>query len=295
MSNQSNSVVKGLAFSIIGKATDILRNTPLRKSAFLIKFQENLLLLFYKKETVKVGEFDVKIHSPTEIIGKKLVLEGGFETEEIAFLCSLAQPGDTVVDVGANIGLYTLHMSRAVSPTGKVFAFEPDPENLAILRENIKINHCDNVTVVPVALGASSSRMTLFTCDENKGFQSFANLVDSKKSIEVEVQRADDILKDHSLSVMKIDVEGAEPMVWQGMGTNKPQNLLFEFVPWQQRAVGNDPLQFLRALVSEGYTLFQLDGANLISVTPEEMTARAEKTGIDYNLFAKRALIPNKV
>lgn len=288
MTNQSTSVLKKTAFSAIGKVTDILRNTPLRKSAFLIKLQENLLRLFYKKETVKVGEFDVKIHSPTEIIGKKLVLEGGFETEEIAFLCNLAQPGDTVVDVGANIGLYTLHLSRAVGPTGRVFSFEPDPANLALLSENIRINSCDNVTVVPVALGDSSTRMALFTCEENKGFQSFANLVSSEKSIEVEVRRAEDILKDHSLSVMKIDVEGAEPMVWQGMGTNKPKNLLFEFVPWQQKAVGNDPLQFLQGLVAEGYTLFQLDKSNLISVTPEEMTALAEQTGIDYNLFAKR-------
>jgi FkbM family methyltransferase len=326
MTQQSQAGLKSIALAAIGKVTDILRQTPLRKSPLLIALQEKLLRIFHKKDTIPVGDFQVKVHSATEIIGKKLILEGGFETQEIAFLSSFVKPGDLVLDVGANIGLYSLHLSRAVGPEGRVFAFEPDPANLQLLKENIAINHCDNVTVFPVALGAEDTRQKLFTCDENKGFQSFADLVDSGTSIEVAVQRADALLEealsgqgsghdsghgsssvsgseldnsvasagsempsaDDAIAIMKLDVEGAEPLVWQGMGDYKPQRLLFEFVPWQLRAVGNEPLAFLQTLVTEGYALFRMVGDRPVATLPEEMCAIAEASGLDYNLFATR-------
>ena len=59
--------------------------------------------------------------------------------------------------------------------------------------------------------------------------------------------------------IVKIDVEGAEPLVIAGLGAQLPQVLLFEFMPWQLRAAGHDPAKFLRMLTSAGYTLASVD------------------------------------
>jgi len=70
-------------------------------------------------------------------------------------LLFLPKPGETVVDIGANIGLYTLISSRRVQREGRVIAIEPDESNLTVLRKNVLINKCKNVTIVPIALGSS--------------------------------------------------------------------------------------------------------------------------------------------
>ena len=72
------------------------------------------------------------------------------------------KPGETVVDVGANIGLYTLIASKNVEASGRVIAIEPDESNLAILQKNIITNKCQNVTVIPIAVGASNGEMRFY-------------------------------------------------------------------------------------------------------------------------------------
>jgi FkbM family methyltransferase len=69
---------------------------------------------------------------------------------------------DVVVDVGANIGLYTLFASKKVGPAGKVLAFEPDESNLHVLMQNVKLNKCENVTVFPFALGSENGDKTFY-------------------------------------------------------------------------------------------------------------------------------------
>jgi FkbM family methyltransferase len=236
---------------------------------------------------VKVGDFFVHVHSPREYIAKKLIVSGCYEKELIDLLVSLITPGDTVVDVGANIGIHTLHLSRAVGPDGRVLAFEPDPNNFALLIENLRGNDCENVRAFPWALGDLDRTTTLYTCEQNKGYQSFADLTGSGNPISVEVRRGADVFGHHKPSLIKIDVEGAEPIVFEGLGY-KPKNLVFEFVPHQLRALGNDPALFLTRLVSEGYSLFRLAGSQLVSVQPAQMTQLADATKLDYNILAKK-------
>jgi FkbM family methyltransferase len=281
------SPMSSIALAGLSACTRLLGSTPLGGSKLLIQIQEFLLPIFYHQSTVRVGEFEINVHSPHEFIAKKLILSGCYEKHLIELLLTLIKPGDTVVDVGANIGLHTLHLSRAVGPNGRVLAFEPDPSNFALLAENLHNNECVNVTAFPWALGNSDDSTILYTYEKNKGYQSFADLTGSGKPIRVDVRRGSDVFGDHRPSLIKIDVEGAEPLVFQGLGY-KPENLVFEFVPHQLRALGNDPTRFLTRLVSEGYSLFRLAGSRLISVQPAQMTQLADTTRIDYNLLAKK-------
>src|SRR6266511_2048780 len=136
-----------------------LRHTRLAQSALLNRIFASLALKAYASNEANVASLRVHFDRRDQVIAKRLVLYGGHERAEIELLCSLARPGDQMLDVGANIGLYTLHLSRAVGPKGCVVAVEPDPDNLALLRKNLKINSCLNVIVIPAAFGAKPARM----------------------------------------------------------------------------------------------------------------------------------------
>src|SRR5208283_897383 len=80
---------------------------------------------------------------------------------ERAALAALARPGMTVLDIGANLGLYSLLLARSVGPSGRVIAFEPDPDLCALLRANCAANGLANVEAHNMALGAAPGRMIL--------------------------------------------------------------------------------------------------------------------------------------
>jgi FkbM family methyltransferase len=250
-----------------------------------------LLPLIYRSRLVRVAGFTIKVHSVREYISRQLIDHGGYEQADLKVVCSLLHPGDDAIDAGANIGLHTLHMARAVGPHGRVFAFEPDPANLELLRFNLAANGMANVTVFPYALGASAGSASLFLCDQNKGYQSLANLVGTGRPITVAVRTVDELLNGivpaGRIRLMKLDVEGAEPLVLQGM-RDWPDQLFFEFVPGQLRAFGNDPEQFLQQLADAGFALYQVDGEHLRATTPAAMTELADSTGRDHNVLARR-------
>lgn len=243
--------------------------------------------LRHPRKRVVVDGFVVHYHSVREWIAQQLINTGGYERDELAVLCSLAKPGDTVVDVGANIGLHTLHLSRAVGPEGRVIAVEPDAANLRLLRKNIAANHCSNVTVVPYALGDRNGEQTFYVCEGNKGLQGFTDLSGYGKPTTVQVRRADEVLADVSPSLMKIDVEGAEPMVLSAM-SSWPDTIFMEYIPSQVRALGNDPREFLDSITARGYDLFEIEDGQLVATTPERTTTMADASGAEHNLVARR-------
>ncbi len=247
-----------------------------------------LMPLRYPRRRVPVGEFSVRVHRTGEWIARQLITTGGYEQHEIAVMCDLVHPGDTVLDVGANIGLHTLHFSRAVGPTGTVHAFEPDPANLAVLVDNVTRNGCTNVVVHPYGLGPEAAQHRLYACKGNKGFQSLAKVEWSTGEVVVEIKRAADVLAGVDASFMKVDVEGAEAFVLRGFDTWPPV-VVFEFVPVQLRAMGEDPVAFLQGFVDRGYALTPIGGAEAPAVVedPAAFCALAERTGDDYNVVAR--------
>jgi FkbM family methyltransferase len=156
-----------------------------------------------------------------------LALNGTFDEPLCAFVRRWLQPGDTAVDVGANIGVLTLLMARAVGRQGRVVAYEASPHTAALLRDNVAVNYRNDW--VQVREQAAWSEQTRLTFHVSERFQGNGSLlghdewyqghfrVDEHRQIEVEAVALGPVLADLRPKLVKIDVEGAEPDVLAGM------------------------------------------------------------------------------
>jgi FkbM family methyltransferase len=117
-------------------------------------------------------------------------------------------------DVGANVGFYTLLLARLVGAEGRVFAFEPVPRNVELLRRHVEMNSYQNVRIFPCALGEFDGEMGF-----NPGPSNSMGHMAAGGPLKVSCSRADTLLAAGEVEapdVMKIDVEGAEADVLRG-------------------------------------------------------------------------------
>jgi FkbM family methyltransferase len=155
-----------------------------------------------------------------EVIGRRILESGGFEVAEIQALGGLAEAGTCVFDVGANVGLLTVPLGRAVGPQGIVVAVEPLPENVARLRRNADRNGLANVRTIEAAAAAEDGQM-VFNLAQDPAFGSLGALTKATKigDLVVSVRSLDSIwreLGEPRVSLLKIDVEGGEFDVVRG-------------------------------------------------------------------------------
>jgi FkbM family methyltransferase len=152
---------------------------------------------------------------------------GTYEKGVLAFMKDYLEPGDVFVDIGANIGLMSIFASKCVGATGHVHAFEALPKTALILEENMQINAVKNSTIHGFALGASKGTATIYeNMQVNRGGASLV-VNDGSEGTQISVETMDEVYpKTTPIDMMKIDVEGYEPMVLEGA-----KNTLFRCRP----------------------------------------------------------------
>jgi FkbM family methyltransferase len=145
-------------------------------------------------------------------------------TAEEHFLQQLNLTGKTVFDIGGYIGILALFFARAVGPTGRVVAFEPNPQNFAELLYNVNLNHLTQVSAFQIGLGSATGvlPMQLDPVYPSRGTLSteWASGFNARRSIDVTVETLDRQIDEQHLpspDFVKIDVEGFEWEVLQGM------------------------------------------------------------------------------
>ena len=187
-----------------------------------------------------------------------------FEQTELALFRKTIQPGMTVVDIGANLGLYTVIAGKLVGPNGKVFACEPEPSNFALLKKNVEANKLSNVVLFDIAVSEKAGEVELFLHHNNKGSPSLATWSEKKTpSRRVRTDTLDNLLSAYgspAVDVIKMDIEGAEERALRGMSetiARSPRLVLFsEFFPKRIEAVSKRPAEsFLQGLLDKGFTL----------------------------------------
>jgi FkbM family methyltransferase len=152
-------------------------------------------------------------------IGQGLAVYGDYNVAEAEFLRRLIKPGDTVVEVGANIGAHTLGLARAVGPQGLVHAFEPQRACFALLQAQIALNRVQNIRAYNEALGRARERVYMPSIDHAKA-DNFGGVALSREhspaAEAIETATLDERFAGMPCSLIKIDVEGMEEDVVRG-------------------------------------------------------------------------------
>lgn len=157
-----------------------------------------------------------------ETLGRSILIHGAFEHNERQLLSKRARQGTTAIDVGANVGLFTLALAQAVGERGRVLSFEPCRETTARLMTNIDANNVHNVSVYALALSDSKGVLTLHQGRDSafNRVEKISGAPDAGRTADlIECGRLDDIwvqAGQPNVSVMKIDVEGFELPVLSG-------------------------------------------------------------------------------
>lgn len=155
------------------------------------------------------------IQKKQDIQSTSLVLFKEYEPNQTNLIKSIVKKGDTVIDIGANIGYYTLLMSKLVGKEGKVISFEPEENNLKLLRKTISTNKLKNVELIEGVANNKDGIVQLSISKHNKGGHNLLG-VDELKKIKVNSHKIDNLLNGEKPSFVKIDVEGAEQFVLDG-------------------------------------------------------------------------------
>lgn len=194
---------------------------------------------------------------------------------EMTFLKNVLQPGDGFIDIGANVGVYSILAAQFVGPQGRVVAFEPDPKNLRRLKENFELNGIPEKGIHGVAVGESRG-----TCSFEVGMDSVgAVLPDHEGEIDPPVNVA--TLKQERLDAMiespeafgfaKMDVEGFELQALKGatglLESGSPFCWLLETNDCCE-AYGTSITDIQEYMAEYGYTFYRLgpQGANLTKI-----------------------------
>ena len=162
------------------------------------------------------GDLVIKVRL-RDYIQRSIFMEGYYEPDLVQLLKSELRPSDVFWDVGANVGAMTL---VAACRCKQVISFEPEPRVLARLREHLEANALAHVHVMPLALSDAGGRVMMGQApEENLGMNSLCRTDLGWSCQEVEAICADDLVASGDVAypnVMKVDVEGAEAMVFRG-------------------------------------------------------------------------------
>jgi FkbM family methyltransferase len=192
------------------------------------------------------------------------VLMGIFESFETDLFTRCIRESMTVVDVGANIGYYSLLAAQRVGKSGRVFAIEPNPAIYQMLLQNIAIN--DYHTIIPINRCVSEfSGKARFHV--NRDLPGESNMLpctaaEREDTITVDTLTLDDLLPDCEVDVLKMDIEGAEGLALMGASRllrNRRPLIFMEFVPTLLTNMGTPPTDVLRIIRDYGYSLYVIN------------------------------------
>ena len=291
---------------------DILRNQKeiLQQQKALLERVQTLSQIQAPRQSVYMGDHRVltrlqtghKIYVDARDRGltPHLIMDGFWEADMTRVWNDNLRPGMTVIDVGANVGYYTLLAADRVGPNGCVVAFEPDPGLLDLLFATLDINgYRSRCRCVQKAVAGEAGRATFYKRGKypiNNSLWDAPGLADSMmdevSSFEVDLVNLDCFVRDElggrAIDLVKIDAEGAESIVLQGMKETLKQNrqitVLCEFNAARVSFTGGDPKQALSFLASLGFELRYIYGDG----TVRSISAGQVLNGPEITLFLKR-------
>lgn len=207
-----------------------------------------------------IGNFKINCN-PLTWIGAKIIYTGDYESELKKIFKSNISKGDYILDVGANVGFHTLYFAELTGSNGKVSAFEPVPHNFEALTFNVSINSFENVITKQVALGNKNEQLNI-AADLNHPNPGSYNLFDQRGNTLINCVIGDEMIGDDKVDFIKIDVEGYESFVIDGLlqtiKKNRPR-IIFEYDKYYHRKTGLPENHILLLLDSLNYHFFHIN------------------------------------
>ena len=202
-----------------------------------------------------------------------------FSPTLVKFWKNVIKEGDTVIDLGANIGFFTCLFAQLVGETGKVYAFEPGPDNCKLIRKNLEVNGYKNVVLEQKAVSNKAGKVKLYFSYSSVDHRIFET--DEKRdSIDIDCITLDDYFSemDVSINVIKSNIQGSDCAGIQGaekiIKNSKNLNYMsVEFDPDNLRSFNSDPEEFLDILLKMDYKLYDIlaYGNKIIPIEKEQV------------------------
>lgn len=238
----------------------------------------NRVLVRYMVENRLIGYL---VEADDLLLAPWFILSGQFETDVTRFFVENLKSDSRCLDIGANFGFYTCLMAR-FCPDGKVIGIEPAHAVYELLRDNIFINGLHFYTAARhAAVSDTAGTLTLHRRATRSGNTSVSEMPKDfleylgeppGESFEVSCTRLDDLLPefDNRIDFIKIDVEGAEPLVLRGaaqtIAANPQLNIIMEWSPGQISHAGFDVSEFIREIESLGLDAAMIGASGVVSV-----------------------------
>lgn len=228
-------------------------------------------------------------HEKNELVSDMIRQDKIWEAYETKIILDTLKPGQNFIDVGANIGYYSLIASKQVGTEGRVIAFEPEPQNYALLKNNIELNQLDNVTAVNCGLGHEPGKLELFISQENKGDHRCFDADKNRDAIEIEIRTGDRVFSENTsdLHFIKMDTQGFEANIIKGFRDTISKNahhlsMIVEFWPFALQENKTSARQLLDELREFDFEVHEIDHINgkLIETTLDKLLIRAEETDL---------------
>lgn len=234
----------------------------------------------------------LQVHSGPDIVSEHILKYNIWEPYETMLVLQHLQPGSVFLDIGANIGYYTVLAGAAVGVRGLVIAYEPDGENFRLLERNIALNDLTNVRPFRAALGEHSSQGSMYLSHDNRGNHRLFDEGDGRRTTAVEILKGDEHVAriTERLDFIKIDTEGYEAHVLAGLRAMILANrahlgMVIEFWPYGLRQAHTSGTQLLEALAEYDLPLYIIDhlALRLMPARVDELQQWVDEMDADAN------------
>ncbi len=247
--------------------------------------------------TMLQGRLKMFVDTRGNDIAPHLLIEGTWETNYTSLYEKLIRPGDTVIDLGAHLGVYALLGALATGPTGRVEAFEPNPRYAALLKRSLAVNGMSgHATVNTMAVGAEEGVAELLFSWEWGGGGHLSvrpgHVPQDNEAQSCRVVALDDLFPDPAfrVDVVKMDVEGTEARavhgMWQLLARSPRAKVMFEFAPGMLAAQGSSAQELIQLFVGLGFRFWSISDQSGLDVV-EAGTLAAMTEGV-RNILAAR-------
>lgn len=271
--------------AVVDEKIESTRDTRELRANFMLSpefGEKNPELTLFNDRNIVIKELDEDLRlfvDTSDIVIGWGIIRGKYELEELDFVRRTVQPGQTVLDIGANIGLFTITMAALAGPTGRVYAFEPLPQLASLLERSINENDFgDRIVLERAAVSDTPGSGQLISAAKttnaggaylNEGAVPFGH-----EATDVKLITLDTYPLRRPVHFIKIDVEGAELLAFRGaralLQTDRPI-IMSELHPAQlARVSGCTAAEFVAEVEGHGYTCHELSGSELIPLTIED-------------------------